>query len=368
LQWLRIQLTPNRIARPQYPFLTRRWDGQITTFEGEEKKSDPPQPISFNFGTGEFYLGYIYEDLMVSGVRSLSRIPVSFIDCSIAGAGSERDCEAFCQAITNDLTPLLRVLSLFDRRHVHWVSVHLTSHCDAEQAVQRVETTLLRGGLDRPGKDAERLVNAYRLPVGELDRVVERLRNSDRRHLIESAIVYVVEAHAARFVEQILISAFTALEATLAAASSIVATGEPGLLATADFDKLHKVLAQALENWRADSQCSSESILTISKKLESLNSLTLTDRAVRALVGAGVLWDDLWPTGTTLETGLRQAVKVRNLFLHSAQLADSRAAYAAALRVRALAERMIFKLLGCSDDWLDPVSQDPSNRLRQEPA
>jgi hypothetical protein len=204
--------------------------------------------------------------------------------------------------------------------------------------------------------------------MGELDRVVGRLRTSDRRHLIEAAIVYLVEAHSSRFVEQILVSAFTALEAALAATSSIITTDKLGIIPSVDFERLHESLTETLERWRVESRCSSESVLAIAKKLDSLNSLTLTDRAAHAIARSGVRWDDLWPTGTTLEAGLRQAVKVRNLFLHSAQLADSRAAYAAALRVRAVAERMIFKLLGCSDDWVDPLSHDPSMLLRQEPA
>lgn len=78
---------------------------------------------------------------------------------------------------------------------------------------------------------------------------------------------------------------------------------------------------------------------------------TLCEKLRDLVLAEGVKTNDLWPTTTSLETGLKEAAKqTRNEFIHEARIKDFTVCLKNTARIRIITERGILKLLGWQDD------------------
>ena len=82
----------------------------------------------------------------------------------------------------------------------------------------------------------------------------------------------------------------------------------------------------------------------------------IRQRIVTLLTNTGVEWKDLWPDGVDLEDGLYAAYMVRNSFVHEGVVADRENATRQQMRIRSLAERLLYLVLGGRREWLDDLA------------
>ena len=101
------------------------------------------------------------------------------------------------------------------------------------------------------------------------------------------------------------------------------------------------------------------------RTLETLTRKPIAKRVAALSAEFGVKTVDLWLPSLGVETGVSQAFRYRNAIVHRGEILDATAAWIAALRVRALAERLVYAILGGDPSKLYPRADDHLRQLPQ---
>ena len=348
-------LTHTTLAIPEKSFLLKSYTGEIKAEDGLTK-DDKPVALPSALGDLSLSLHYRYEEVAVGSSMSSVRIPTPTLTLVIKEACLSVSPAGIAQAFLDEIDPILRLLSFLSRRQVYWKHVQVTSELsqqgDVPTEVERFER--LRAGVgDESERDHERLVNPYRLG-NHMFSLVEHLNVSPYRESLLLSMLYTVSAQNARFVETALLHAFTAWETITNGVSRVEKADK--ILDGTTFGKLRAELSVLIKSFVDREKVRSEIVLDLESKLGELNRLSFASRAAALLERYSVPWGDLWLPGSDLLPCLRQVAKRRNDFVHRGDIGDLTLASIDARRATVLVERLIYRIVGGDDGWLDPFA------------
>jgi hypothetical protein len=352
------------------------WTGEIKAdSDPPEKDARPPTTVGLSLGIARLSLHYVFEDIVVGGVRSLARIPVPTLSVELQEPEFSANADGILDSVASDLDDLLRVLSFLSRRHVGWTRTKLTSKWvssgegspDAQNSTagdyHEAERLRVYTG-SRPRASREPLVNAYRLAPDALETILGQYRASEFKDAAGIAIIYMMAARNEEFVEGKLAGAFTALEALVNGIGEVRGTVSP--LTPSAYRALSKQLRAVTRSFAEHRGLDVRITNSLIAKLSELIRRPMVERLAEVLIDEGVVWDDLWSEGTELIQALRQLYARRNRFVHGGHLESVSRASIDARRVIILAERMLYKLLGGRAEWQDWSSYRDADYLVAE--
>jgi hypothetical protein len=351
-QEVMVILTPTPIATPTRSFLIQVPDtGELKALNEDRE----PDIVTWNpiFGRGEFLQRYTFEQVRVAGQPSLVRVPEPSIRLELHEDVRDDDPYRAAQRVRESVDLLLRLISFLSRQHVRWHTMRVTTRCRPESAVfeQRFEWRRSDGSIG-PKSAFGRLVNPYRAPRDYLERMYAVFDGLTYRDAVSAAILYLVASTQERFLESELVNAFTALESLI---DGIVAvSGRRKLLLGAKGDRFRRVMEAQIDTFCAQEGLDATTRDALVSKLPELNRPTITSKVEAIVAEVGIAWKDLWPTHESLSVGLQESYKIRNTFIHTGKLPPALRAHLESVRVRALCERLLYRLLGGEDDWREP--------------
>jgi hypothetical protein len=230
-----------------------------------------------------------------------SRKPIARL--RIAPEARTREIVTLRREYQRDLDSICTILGFLGRQIVGWTHIEtlVAGEKPAEYLFDLPET--FRVPQVTSTSSIGPLVGAYALPDSAIAEMMIRLQQSTIQSALELAIFYVVAATRGTL-ETMIINSFTSLEC----------------------------------------------LLNANRKLG--RKLPISKRASDLILKLGLQWVDLWPSGVQLEDGLRAAYSVRNEFVHEGAVTDREHAMRQQMRIRALAERAIYSMLGGKLEWL----------------
>ncbi len=344
------ELTPTELAVPEKHVWTS-YTGEMREPEGSKPR--PAMEIPSGLGKMRLVLHYRFETADVGAQRSLLRIPTPTIALQVGTNSLSQDHDSLITRFLGELELALRLVSYLSRRHVYWSRIKVSSYDENSRAtLERV-----RGGIGDPiDVDRERqFVNPYRLG-SNLANMVDGLRASPYKDALLLAMLYLVSAINARFVETSLLEAFTAWETLTNGIGA--ADGEEWILDPPVFKELRARMKNVLSQFIADHTLPLTVSSAVASKMSELNRPSFAQRASNLLERENVGWQDLWKTSTSLIARVRELADRRNQFVHAGKIDNPTLTSIDARRAIVLVERLIYRLIAGDDQWLDPRAYD----------
>ncbi len=219
--------------------------------------------------------------------------------------------------------------------------------------------------------DIENFINSEQLGNGGLQRLVTALNRCARSADLVRAINFLSASYGSTL-ETGFFMAFSAMETVIDVALDSVGEGK---LSDGQWDAIRRPVRRAIEVAAAAARVNSTDILA---KLPELRRPAFKRQVERACAYFKVPTDDLWTDKGFLD-GIGDAAALRNGLFHAAQYSDGASLYLSLVRVRALAERLIARLLEWPDSglcvWRDQnlrlansSGPSPSPAVRRDPS
>jgi hypothetical protein len=181
-------------------------------------------------------------------------------------------------------------------------------------------------------------------------------QNRDAGLDLRLPLVYAIPKSESRYVEERLASAFWSLEKLVNLL--VLRDGRDRIFGSSRFDRIEKQLKAALESSTStDSRWGDGGVglALLRDKLPELNRPSFSAQLKWACHTAGVIWSDLYPPG--VDISVPRFIRTRNEIFHSNAAIDGALVLRESLRVTAVIERLVLKLLG----WDDLSGTGPSN-------
>jgi hypothetical protein len=169
------------------------------------------------------------------------------------------------------------------------------------------------------------------------------------KDIIDIAILFLIDTFRDGFIEDSVMSAFTALETVKDGITSH--TNVDKIVSSSRFGKIRADLASRLETLASQHGLTTEQRDAMIEKLPELQRPPVVGVVARLINELGVEWSDLWPDGVELSRALRAAFARRNALVHRGQLTDAAASRADYMRIHALTERLILRTVDCDPRW-----------------
>lgn len=316
-QSLHAFLTDTPFALSEVEYIQKRYDG--TTYPTFETPR-PPFEWTTSVGTAHLSLGFEREDVKVAGQKSSVRIPRPVVYLTVSDSARTIHPAELTGAWLEELEPLLRLLSFLGRNRVSVARTEVvTVGQQKDPYVVEVYTRWLRGqASSRPSRAYPRpILSPQRMPPSSISSMLARLVSSPYKAAVLLAIGFLVSTYRRGiWIEDSVASAFTALETMVHAISSEEGT---------DFVLTPKGPRRA----------------------------PIIGRAAEIFLKNGVEWADLWRGSTDLEQELSDAYDRRSKLMHAGKVDDYPVIWSDFRRVHALTERLVYKLIGGEDAWVD---------------
>jgi hypothetical protein len=242
-------------------------------------------------------------------------------------------------AFETEVRWLLATLDLLDRRRTFWSELRVSSRSTTDGAFDETAGRWRTVHPTEPPEYLEPLVWAGRAAVDLPGRMAETLAAFEYRDRLAIAIAFMSSAHGDGYLEEKVMAAFAAFEATI---SGLPSPDDP------DRDQVRNLqdeLRVALDSLPATGTVSPAVVERVRHRLSLLPDVPLARRAALLVERYGVAWQDLWPGGE-LEAELRKALRIRNAIFHTGHLTMGFAARPESERVLVLTERLLFAALG----------------------
>ncbi|HEX8275343.1 MAG TPA: hypothetical protein VF615_22105 [Longimicrobiaceae bacterium] len=357
-----VHLSNNDIAQPPFRLLETRWDGQV-----EGRFEQPPFAITSALGLVEFSKHYTFEKVDVVGMASTVQIARPVISIQLSPENCTRDVHHLFARVSDELGDLVQLISFLSRHRVSWYRMaSMAWGANPHGPMRIVESEFSRTG-GGSGREAylERLVNPFALAPNGLDELLKNFQALAVKEALAHAIGHVIAAVRQGAIESQMVSAFTAVEAVVSAVGE--QDGSAYAIRGNAFKLLQSRVRDLVRAFAAERQLDAVATNSILGKVPALQRRPIIPRLVEMIRRHSVTWKDLWPSGADLEEGLRAAYRRRNNLIHAGILQDGYMAAVDRHRMHALAERLIFSLLGGRDEWLDESAYGHCEYLTASP-
>ena len=259
------------------------------------------------------------------------------------------DVRAFAREVVASVDDVLRVLSLLNRHLVRWTRVVIESTGDSPGPRFTRSVWDRTAAIDDADRSLEPLVNSHRLPVDGLDRLVRTFRSLPEKKAVAASITYLTAVLDAPHLETSLTCAFTALEALVQGLAH--ADHSDLTIRNSRFDRLATELRAHIHAFGPVNAVADTIIEEMCEKVTEIQRRPIKPVIAEVVARLGAEWGDIWPTKTDLSEALGPAYKRRNRFIHRGEFPPARHAFVDYLRLHALTERMLFRLLGGDVAW-----------------
>jgi hypothetical protein len=190
-----------------------------------------------------------------------------------------------------------------------------------------------------------------------VERVLTRYRESEYQEPIRHTINFLIAYWNSKHAEDQISAAFTAFETIVNGIGEV--RGESHILDQSDFTELRKEVQVLIKEFAKKKGLDKDTRKRLYDKIGELQRPAITPRAVALVEEYGVEWHDLFRDAIPepiLTTELQKAYGRRSVLVHAGRVDDYGTLLANAASVHALAERLIYSLLGGQREWLHPVA------------
>lgn len=346
-----VWLTPTSLAFSDHELTLRRRDGEMIPYRSEPVR--PPFEIPMRLGVFHLALDYEREKASADGIPAEVSIPSVAMHLRLPiGEGTTR-VRDLIRDIDSEVRDLEWTLSFLSRRHVRCHRIDVFSRFEEE-----------------PGwSEMSRFVPSYSTPKADRGLVDPRLMGSEAvgvvlshygespyKEVMEHTISFLLAYWNSQFVENQVSTAFTAFETIVNGISEV--RGESQILDEELFSELRARVRTTIKEFAEAKGLASTTRARLYEKIGELRRPAIVARTVALVEEHDLSWKDLWPaeiqgTAVTLPGVLRVAYARRSTLVHAGRVDDYTALLQDAASVHALAERLVFRLLGCDNKWLD---------------
>jgi hypothetical protein len=340
--WQRIVawITPMPIAFTQ----NSKWD------------AGPPFEVPTRFGEFKLVRGHEPERALVEGVRAEVSVPRVFMYLDLPADQRTPKVGDLMRGMAEEIRGLELVLSFLSRRHVSCYRVTVYSAepkdegpiSEANRYVQSFAT---------PGPPEE-LVEARAMKPDAIAGVLRHLGQSPYKEPIRHTLNFLLSYWSSDYAENQISAAFTAFETIVNGIGEV--RGDSKTLDDPTFEELQERLQASIKEFAKEKGLDSSTRKRLYEKLGELQRPAISPRAAALVEEHEVSWRDLWRVADVgsldLQRELAQAYGRRSVLVHAGRVEDYGALLSDAARVHALAERLLFRLLGAQPEWLGPFA------------
>lgn len=349
-QHLGVVLTETDVLVPEVSYLTRSYTGEITA---DDARRDAPFTWTTALGNFKAALHYAYDAVTLHGSQATVTVrrPTLYLD--VPEERRVSDVSAAFDSLAEELRYFLRLLSFLSRRHVDWAAMHLVTHWKDERGGRFHDSD--RWHLARPSRRTflDPLVVPYRMHESSLDDMMKKFHSVPFKESVYLSIGFLLDTFEEGPLEDAVLSVFTALETIVTGITE--AEGRGVILPRPAFQELRQRLKRTAEEFLAglgNEAPSPEMQEYLLAKLGDMNRPPVVERVIDVLDTRGVRWRQPWSQGTDAAQELRQAYRRRSILAHTGKVEDYRVAREDCLRLHTLTERLIFKLVGGDEAWV----------------
>lgn len=340
-----VYLTGGQVLRRR-DLLCYSYDGTIGPLSGDQLGKD----IEWDDDRGHSILRiqHEHEEHSMGANQASIRIgrPVfvrSFVSDGITSLNSMMD------QTEEEIKDIARIVSFCSRERVNWYAMTIETY-RSQQQPRLNPRAQSRGGVPvyELRKSQDPLIDHMALIEGGFKVLLDSFRSSTHRNLLERAIAYQV---ASRQKEGGIEENYIFCHAALDALASGLSLDDPSIPCYQDqeWNELRDRLVVTLDEFGRDKGVDTTLISRSKRKLLELRRPPIAALIKHHVDALGVKVDDLWPL-SGFEKGLRQALEIRNTFIHQAIVNDPTSTHENLLRLQILIERFILKLLRWPDD------------------
>lgn len=337
----------------------RWWDGAITYSTDMDKREDEKEETiqwTDDFSTTTLRIQHEYEDAKIGEHKTLLQIARPAMVRTFTSKGGQ-SLKSIVEDAQNDLRDICIMLSLASREKIQWYEISVETYKAKERPRLSPRAKRRAGGLsDRYPERQDPLIDHRDLVNGGFKDLLEQFKACPYRETLRRAIAFEIASHGlGGGLESSYILCYSAMEAIAGEAlpdKSSLPRYQP-----AQWKGLKRTIEKAIAEFGQSYNLSSKLVKLTQERLPRLARPSIADTLLHLTRSLGIKTDDLWPNGVTFETGLRGALKVRNSLVHRAVIVDPAAMHDNLVRLQALTERLILKLIGWPDNkvwvWAD---------------
>jgi hypothetical protein len=340
--WQRIvaSITPMPIAFTQ----NSKWD------------AGPPFEVPTRFGGFKLVLGHESERALVEGVRAEVSVPSVYMYSDLGVDQRTAKVRDLMRGMAEEIRDLELVLSFLSRRHVSCYRVAVYS-AESRSKGPFSEANRYVQSFSSPEPPAE-LVEARAMKPDAIAAVLHHFPQSPYKEPIRHTLNFLLSYWDSAYAENQISAAFTAFETIVNGIAE--ARGDSKTLADPTFEELQEHLQGSIKAFAKEKGLDSSTRARLYGKLGELQRPAISPRAAALVEEYGVPWRDLWRVADVgsldLQRELAQAYGRRSVLVHAGRVEDYGALLSDAARVHALAERLLFRLLGAQPEWLGPFA------------
>jgi hypothetical protein len=342
-----VEFTPTPFAPEEYDVVA--WSTGPIVPQGEQRG---PWLIPLSLGTAQFSVLFDHETAMLGGHETRIQVPHPTLFLQLGAGNRFARIDDLFSAIEEELDDFARLLSFFSRQRVGWYHVGVDSLVPDSHTkpIQRSERWRAVFGSTSESRELRQLVWPGRLNAADLGDMFKNLRRSPYREALVIAIAFLIDTFGDRWLEERATSAFTALETIVAGINQV--DNIEYILDEDTFNALRKQIRATVKSLDAQG-VTRDQRRAIYAKLPELNRPPIVPAMVRVAKRFGVNTARIWRIAADVEQVLGKAYGRRSALTHTGRLVDPEATVVDYPRVHALAEQIIYKMLGARDQWLD---------------
>lgn len=251
------------------------------------------------------------------------------------------------ESLRSEIDQVCVALSLAYRQPVDYYEIQYYENCP-ESGRQRRSPFLRRRLRDhKQARSGDELINARALSDGGLQLLVDAIYSARESDSLVRAIGFLAASNEASL-ETAYFMAFAAMETIV---DACLEKEELTVLGSSQWKKAAHGLRTAIDSMELGPPGE-----VVKNKLPELRRRSLSDRMKLACNRLKPKLDDLWPSDG-LEVGFKRAARIRNGLFHASETNEAPDMATDLLRVRTLAERLLLRELGWSDEgiwvWYD---------------
>lgn len=336
-----VHLTPTQLA-----IYERDWEAEDT----KRAAKSPPLRWSDDFAIYQLYKAFSRENLRyAAGEKASIEIPRAELDVRFEDAARSDPFELLTE-LEARLLIYGRVLGLLGRRRITPTRIEIRSlHSVSEH--REIERHKI--GADTRTQSLIRwpLISARSLSSALDAGVMARFAAHPMRPALENAIDLLLTSREETVIFGVhrFVSTFTAFEAAVNAYARHHNFFEP--LSRNPKDKLVSLVRRCIREFTRKKGVEGVADALMQKAPEVARP-GFTWKAERTICETETEWEDLWPEGTTLKKGLGELNQRRNLVVHGEPGPDLEIRVGDTARLSALTERLIYRLLEGSPEWV----------------
>jgi hypothetical protein len=347
-QTVTVWLTPSGIPFSENLRQVRFSNGEAFPYGDIDVR--PPFEVPTRYGSFSLVLGREGERADVGGVSAEVTIPSDAMYLTVAAEHKTKNVVELTRSLSTEVQDLELMLSFLSRRQVRCYRVSVFSIAEQQAAISTTERYVEAYSTRQATRE---LVDRRKMQPDALKTVLEEFATSPYREPIQHAISFLLGYWDSYYAENEIAAAFTAMETIVNGISEV--DGESKILPDEIFENLTKDVRKAIKEFAKANGLDATTRARLYEKVGELQRPAITPRTTGLMEKYGVEWRDLWPVRTggepKLQSELSSAYERRSGLIHRGRVDEELLADAAS--VHALAERLVFKLIGGRDEWVN---------------